>query len=452
MLTLLFASLPSKVNRRDDFYDTFGGLADVRRLIAEKYVEQVSDEVLYEGAINGMMQQLDRYSMYIPARNVDQFDRDATGRFPGVGIVLTAQDDKLVVVSPIEGTPAFEAGVMAGDRILEIDGISTASMNIQDAVERLTGKPGTEVTITVRRKDSDELLEIPIVRAEIRIQSVKGYSRNDDGSWNYWLDQDNGIAYIRITQYIERTGEELDAVVNELLLTNRFEGLIIDLRFNPGGLLHTAVQMADRFLSEGVIVKTRGRQNIVPKVMEAHAKDDYPEFSVVIIVSENTASAAEVFSGALKDHGRAVLVGTRTFGKGYVQTVYDNLPDGGAIKLTTDHYYLPSGRNINRPAKAWKRQGKDDADSSRAALWGVDPNVEVILSQEETIELQKSWMQADVISPHQTATQATTQQHPVTTQRALDRQLQAALKEMRTLLNLPATDTQPSDTAKADVP
>jgi len=406
LVAVLFWQMPDIAARRKSVYEVFGPLVDIRAEIHKNYVEQVDDNALLEGAIEGMLQRLDRFSTYIPAEELQRLNRETSGSFEGIGIYLEQQNGVLTVLSPLEDSPAFRAGVMAGDQILEIDGEPTKGMNFAQAARKLMGKPGTKVTIRVRQQLTGQTRQITLTRSVIELRSVKGYIRNSDGSWNYMLDAEAGIGYVRITGFAENTANELDAAFSQLQKQD-VRGLILDLRFNPGGLLDAAVDTANRFLDEGVIVSTRRRLQ-AQKVWHATKANTYPFLPMVVLINQGTASAAEIVSGALKDHHRATLVGVRTFGKGSVQTLREIKSTEGAVKLTTAYYYLPSGRNIHRR----DRPGRG-ATTQKAEEWGVDPDVELPLTAEQQIEVQKARREADIIHPRLPTTTAAGQAQEV---------------------------------------
>jgi carboxyl-terminal processing protease len=384
LTVLVWAYRPSHADR-NTYYDLFTPVVDVYGEIEKRYVAEVDPRKVRDGAIEGMLDKLDPFSNYIPAEDAAEFQKQMRGEFGGIGIQIGIKDQKLTVISPLEDTPAFRAGVLAGDWIKEIDGRSTFDpkpMTLQEAVGKLTGKPGTKVTITVVHEGDNKEHKIELTRAIIRIQSVKGWRRTGDGSkWDFMMDPKNKLGYVRLTGFLEETDRELDNAVNSMLAAGA-KGMVLDLRFNPGGLLKQATDIADRFLKKGVIVSTSGRKS--PR-QEWVAKEEgtYADFELVVLINEYSASASEILAGALKDHGRATLVGVRTFGKGSVQNVIP-LDDGKSLlKLTTAYYYLPGGKCIH------KLDG--------AKEWGVDPDREVLMTPAEAAALLKARRDADVI-------------------------------------------------------
>ncbi len=307
---------------------------EVLDMVQKNYVEDVDSKKLLEGAINGMMKSLDPHSTYMTAEMYKDLEMETRGSFGGIGIEITMKKDILTVVSPIEDTPAYNAGIKAGDHIIQIDGKSTKDITIMEAVKKLRGPKDSKVTVTIMREDMTKPKDFVITRSIIKIRSVKSKIYDDH------------IAYIRVSSFQERTADDLKKVLSDIKAKNGvLEGIILDLRNNPGGLLNQAVAVADVFLKSGVIVTTRGRTRNMETKSVAKDDGDEPMCPIVALVNEGTASAAEIVSGALQDNGRALILGTQTFGKGSVQTVIP-LEDGSALKLTTAKYYTPSGRSI----------------------------------------------------------------------------------------------------------
>lgn len=310
---------------------TFNEVFDI---VKKNYVEDVDSSVLIQGAINGMMRSLDPHSTFMTPEVYKELEVETQGRFGGVGIEITILKDVLTVVSPIEDTPAFNAGVKSGDQIIKIDGKSTKDITIMEAVKKLRGPEDTKVTITIMRENIAKPKDFVLTRAIIQVKSVKAKTFEDN------------IGYFRIASFHERTADDLRKALRDIGEKVRpMKGLVLDLRNDPGGLLIQAIEVSDIFLKSGVIVSTRGRtKNMETKAM---ARDDGNEMTcpIVVLVNEGTASAAEIVAGALQDNGRALIIGTKTFGKASVQTVIP-LEDGSALKLTTARYYTPKGRSI----------------------------------------------------------------------------------------------------------
>lgn len=307
---------------------------EVLDMVQKNYVEQIESKKLIEGAINGMMKSLDPHSTYMTSDMYKELEVETRGTFGGIGIEITIKKDVLTVVSPIEDTPAFHAGIKAGDQIIQIDGQSAKDITIMEAVKKLRGPKDTKVTITIMRENMTKPKDYMITRDIIKIKSIKSKIYDDH------------IGYIRIASFQERTADDLKKEIKNITAKNgAFKGLILDLRNNPGGLLNQAVGVADVLLKSGIIVSTKGRTKSMETKSMAKDDGDEPICPIVALVNEGTASAAEIVSGALQDNGRALVVGTQTFGKGSVQTVIP-LEDGSALKLTTAKYYTPNGRSI----------------------------------------------------------------------------------------------------------
>ncbi len=334
-LTLLLAgpAIASPAATDQDTYRQLEIFSSVLNLVQHHYVEEVDTKTLIEGAIGGMLAALDPHSSYLDPDDFRELQTETSGSFTGIGIEITIRDDLLTVVSPIEGTPAAEAGIEAGDAILEIDGEATKDMTLMEAVKRLRGPKGSTVTVTIYRQGWQEGKKITLVRDVIPLQSVKTKVVAP------------GYAAVRITNFQAHTARDLLQALEDLSTTESLDGLILDLRNNPGGLLEQAVQVADVFLKEGIIVSTRGRTETETTVYRAHASDTNYDLPMVVLVNAGSASAAEIVAGALKDHHRALVLGTQTFGKGSVQTIIP-MNNGAGLRLTTARYYTPNGTSI----------------------------------------------------------------------------------------------------------
>jgi len=307
---------------------------EVLNMVEKNYVEEVDPKVVIHGAIQGMIKSLDPHSVFMTAEQYNDLQADTKGTFSGLGIVITMQDDVITVVAPIEDKPAFVAGVKAGDKIIKIDGETTKDFTIMDAVHKLRGEKGTKVTITVVREGEDDPIPFDIVRDVIEIKSVKHKIYDGD------------IGYIRISNFQETTADELNAALTKIGTGDTpLKGLVLDLRNNPGGLLTQSIEVSDAFLKSGTIVSSKGRTKTSRRIAAAKDDGNEPESPIVILINGGTASAAEIVSGALHDNKRALLLGTRTFGKGSVQTIVP-LKDGSALKLTIAKYYTPDGESI----------------------------------------------------------------------------------------------------------
>jgi carboxyl-terminal processing protease len=330
---ILSAAVPALALDRQT-YKNLKLFNQVLDMVQKNYVEPVEQKTLIQGAINGMMKSLDPHSSFMTAETYKELEVETQGSFGGIGIEITIHKDVLTVVSPIEDTPAFQAGIKAGDQIIRIDGRSTKDITIMEAVSRLRGLKDTKVTLTIMRETLDKPMDIVITRSIIKIKSIKARMLEDR------------IGYIRIAAFQENTVNDLRKTLKELDgPVHPLKGLILDMRNNPGGLLTQAVDFADVFIKSGVIVSTKSKGKMLNHQFSARDNGNEPTCPMVILVNEGTASAAEIVSGALQDNRRAIIVGTQTFGKGSVQTVIP-LEDGSALKLTTARYYTPKGRSI----------------------------------------------------------------------------------------------------------
>jgi carboxyl-terminal processing protease len=340
-------------------------IADAMGQVQRNYLEPVKSPDLFEGAMEGMVRRLgDDYSSYIGPKSLSMFKESIEHEFEGVGmeVAFDPKTRQLMVLCPLLGTPAFEAGVRAGDRILSIDGRSTDEMSLEEAIRHLRGKPGDSVALSILHEGDARPVDITIVRAVIHLESVLGDTRNKDGSWNFFLEGHDRIGYVRINAFAEKTASELSAAVR-WLLDHQMRGLILDLRDNPGGLLNQAVDVSRLLVDSGVIVTTRGRGGRIRAKYEARPGTALPNFPLAVLVNHRSASASEIVSACVQDHGRAVIVGERTWGKGTVQEVLELGENQGALKLTVASYWRPNGKNIQRSKNA---TDKDD--------WGVRPD------------------------------------------------------------------------------
>ncbi|MDM7322036.1 MAG: S41 family peptidase [Gammaproteobacteria bacterium] len=308
---------------------------DVYARIKADYVEAVDDKTLLTHAIRGMLAGLDPHSTYLDPEEYKELQAGTSGTFGGLGIEVGMEDSFVKVIAPIDDTPAQRAGLQAGDLIIRLDDKPVQGMSLNDAVKLMRGEPGTKIKLTVMRKGLEKPLELTIERAVIRVKSVKSRMLEP------------GYAYVRITQFQSQTGEQLRQVLEDLQKQagGKLKGLVLDLRNNPGGVLQASVSVADAFLDDGLVVYTDGRVKDAKLRYSAHPGDLLNGAPMVVLVNGGSASASEIVAGALQDHKRAIIMGSKTFGKGSVQSIQE-LANGGAVKLTTSRYYTPSGRSI----------------------------------------------------------------------------------------------------------
>ncbi len=324
-----------------EIYEYLKTFSDVIDLVKKNYVEEISDKEIVYSAIKGILESLDPHSSFMPPDMYKDMQTDTKGEFGGIGIEISIKDGFPVVITPIEDTPAFNEGIKAGDLIVKIDGKPTKNMNLVDVVKMIRGQKGKAINLSIAREGLQGMKEYTVVRDIIQVKSVKFKM----------LDEDYG--YIRIVQFQEKTSRDLDNALKELEKANKgkaLKGLVLDLRNDPGGLLEQAVEVSDKFLSDGVVVSIEGRgekkkpEDNKMKFFAKKKNDDYLN-PLVVLINEGSASASEIVAGALQDYKRAIIVGTKSFGKGSVQTIFP-LGDGSAVRLTTAKYYTPKGRSI----------------------------------------------------------------------------------------------------------
>lgn len=357
--------------------------------IADNYVDEVDRRDLFEGAMEGMVAKLDQHSTYIDPTTWGQFQQSLKQEFGGIGVELTYDKElqRLTVISPIVGTPAYNAGIVAGDVIMEIDGADSKGIELQDAVHLLRGQPGTDVVLGVRHADEEEVRTVEITRAKIQVDSVLGDWRDADGGWRFTLKEHPRIGYIRLTSFGEHSSEEIGEILEDLNV--QADALILDLRNNPGGLLDAATKISDMFIDSGKIVTTRSR---VHGSVTARASPEATIFGVdkpmVVLVNNASASASEIVAACLQDHNRAKIGGQRSWGKGTVQNLVYLEQGQSCLKLTTATYHRPSGRNIHR------QEGATEADD-----WGVRPDdeLQVVLEPEVARAIDFARRKQDIV-------------------------------------------------------
>ncbi len=345
----------AKATSQENKYEKLKIFARVMAIIENGYVDNVTAVDLIDDAIKGMVSSLDPHSSYLTKDDVKELNIETTGKFGGLGIEVTLKDGILTVVSPIEDTPAAKAGIKAKDMIIKVNDNSTIGMSLQDAVKIMRGKPGTKIHLTIMREGAKKPIEVDITRAIIHVKSVK-YKKIDN------------VGYIKIAKFQTKTTKE---VKNALSKLKGIDGLVIDLRNDPGGLLKEAIGVGDLFIKKGIIVSIRGRNKSNEQYFYAHNDKNEPRYPIVVLINAGTASASEIVAGCLKDHKRAIIMGIKSFGKGSVQSVI-SLPDGSALRLTTAKYYTPNGTSIQavgiEPDIVVKQAKLIDEDNSSYSL------------------------------------------------------------------------------------
>ncbi len=364
-------------------------LSEVMDTIDRQYIEPVDDQKLFEEAVRGIVSRLDDYSSFLPRKEKSEFEETLDQQYGGIGVELSADGppDQLLVMNSRVGAPAYKAGIHAGDTIVAIDGHNTKDYKVDDARRLLRGQPGTPVDVLVRRPGQEKELAFHMVRALIRIDSVLGDLRQEDGAWNFFLPGGDRIGYVRINSFGESTIEEFEDAMS-WLAQRQCRGAIIDMRNNPGGLLTAAERICDLFIpKDAVIVTTRGRDTRERDRYIASGDGPYQNLPLAVLVNDRSASASEIVAACLQDHGRAIVVGQRTFGKGTVQNVIPIEGGKSLLKLTIASYWRPSGKNIHRLSSSV------DGDE-----WGVrpDPKCEVNLDEKQLAKWQEIRHQRDV--------------------------------------------------------
>jgi carboxyl-terminal processing protease len=355
---------PPASSNTPDTYKQLNLFGDVFELVRQNYADDVNDETLVEGAINGMLTALDPHSNYLNAKNFTDMKVQTRGEFGGLGIEVSMENGLVKVVSPIDDTPAARAGLKPGDLITHLDGTPVQGLTLPEAVEKMRGPINSDINLTIRR-EGREPFDVKLTRANIKIQSVRSHLEG------------NNVAYVRITSFNEQTDVGLNNAMKNLKqqANNKLLGVVLDLRNNPGGLLDQAVAVSDAFLDRGEIVSTRGRRSDDAQRYNAKPGDIASGLPVVVLINGGSASASEIVAGALQDHHRAILLGTKSFGKGSVQTIIP-LAGHGAMRLTTARYYTPSGRSIQArgidpdiivEAAKIEKTAKDDKDKVASA-------------------------------------------------------------------------------------
>ena len=377
-----------KKSDSDEYFELMQVFVDTFEQVERNYVKDVDRRKLMEAALRGMLRELDPYSSYIPKEELARFNQAVDQEFGGIGIQVQPDPNtrRILVISPLPDTPAYRAGVRAGDIVTEVEGHDTENMPLSRAVQLMKGPPGESVSIRVRHLGDSDDEELKINRAIIKVKSALGDRFDKDGKWDFMLDEEQKIGYVRLTQFGRQSAQEL-AVALQDLTEKGMKGLVLDLRFNPGGLLSQAVRVSDLFIDSGKIVSTEGK-NTEPRPFTATKPGTFAGFPMVVLVNRFSASASEIVSACLQDHDRAVVVGERSWGKGSVQNVISLESGASALKLTTARYMRPSGKNIHR-----------FPDSKPDDEWGVHPNdgLEVKFSRQELRDYDQYRRDRDVL-------------------------------------------------------
>lgn len=426
VIALMFLRLPQMAAKQDAVLNTYSALVEVDALAKQRFVEPIEGDRLVDGAIRGMLLQLDPYSGYIAPGELPAFERRAAGDYIGVGIEVGVQDGKLTVIAPIEGSPAGKAGVLPGDVIVSINGQDTEGLSVFDVEELLGRSPDSTVRLRVQHEGQGEPVGLTIVPGPVSLLTVRGFRRDTSGRSEYMIDPAYRIGYIRVSHFLHNTLRDFDETLRDLA-NQRPDGLIVDLRFNPGGLMQQAVAMVDRFVDAGVILSTVTRRKAVQEY-RATQQGTIGDVKLAVLINSASASAAEIVAGSLQAYDRALIVGERSFGKGSVQHLIYLTESKGAVKLTTAYYRLPDGRIIHRTKK-----------NAHTNSWGVIPDIEVTLVDDEVRAIQESRRALDYAfaetasTPDSLESDSTSHQpgQSSTLEIRRDRQLREALSQLR---------------------
>ena len=399
--------------KQDEYFELMQTFVDTFEQVDRNYVKDVDRRKLLEAALRGMIKELDPYSSYIPPEELARFNQQVDQQFGGIGIQVQPdpRTRRILVISPLPDTPAYKAGVRAGDIVTEVEGYDTENMPLSRAVELMKGPPGETVSIKVRHLSATEDEVISMERAIISVKSVLGDKWGKNGSWDFLVDDEQKIGYVRLTQFGRKSAEELATAI-DALQKQGMKGLVLDLRFNPGGLLSQAVKISDLFIDSGTIVSTEGK-NTAKRTFSATKAGTLPDFPMAVLINRFSASASEILSACLQDHKRALVIGERSWGKGSVQNVIELESGASALKLTTAGYLRPSGKNIHR-----------FPDSKVTDEWGVHPDDEIKFTRKELEDYDEYRRARDVL------TEAAPPESSFT-----DRQFEKALERIRAMLS-----------------
>jgi carboxyl-terminal processing protease len=427
LLAILLTALASFVCYRAQDRNPYGRyFAEIMEYVDERYVEKVNPEELFGAAVNSMLGELDENSLYIGPDQTSQFHQMLDQEFGGIGVYLDPKSppNELVVLATMVDTPAYRAGLLAGDKIVRIDGKEVAKL--ENPTSYIKGKPGQSVELTIERPNTQQPIDLPPIEREIiQVPSVLGDTRRQDGSWNFFLPEHPRIAYVRVNNFGKHTREEMESVMNQLD-EHGYEALILDLRNNPGGYLDAAVSMSDLFLESGTICTIRGRDaSTIRDRFEAKGPGTYNGFPMVVLVNRFSASASEIVAAALQDHHRAVVVGERSYGKGSVQSVIRLGHGDRELKLTTAYYFRPSNKKIHRRPDPTQPGGRESENEE----WGVIPDDGYRLElSDEQLHDWTSWRNKRDLPPRGSKLDNPTEH---------DKQLDKAVEYLESQLNKP---------------
>ena len=408
---------------RDTFLGVFENVLQLNSVTVN-----LPQDVLIAQFSDAALSTLDPYTVIVWPREVQDFEKLMTNEFSGIGVEISKPKGLLTIASLLPDTPAYKSGLDAGDVIEAVDGIETKDMTLTCAVSKITGPKGTKVTLKIRRPGEEETRDVVITRGIIVVPTIRGWQRTEEGQWRYMIDPENKLGYVRLTSFSSETSSDLEKVLEELE-SEGLQGLILDLRFNSGGLLDSAVAVCEKFIEEGMIVYRVPRRGGITIYEDAHKKGTHPFYPLVILINSSSASASEIVAGALADkqHERAVLVGSRTHGKGSVQGITGFIGEGAQLKYTMAYYHLPSGQRVES-RDAMEKLGRND--------WGVGPNVKVKLTNDEIADMLEVQRDNDILvqANHNNEDGLKVKKHTIEETLASDRQMAVGLLVLRSKL------------------